>query len=236
MDLQLNSVDIWNVEAIADKIRAISFIDLLSPDEIERANKYIFERDYRQYIMARGVLRFLSGKYLRVDPSKIVFHYGDYGKPKYQGSSPINFNVSHSGERTIIAFSKGLTIGADIEKIKNNFNVMELAENFFSKEEIKALKKIDKEDRQRAFYRCWTRKESFIKAVGQGLSYPLDSFAVSLTDDHNAKFLKIDGISDPTKSWQLHSFIPAEGYIGALSVKGDPKAIQFLDWHRDVQL
>lgn len=112
---------------------------------------------------------------------------------------------------------------------------MELAGNFFSQEEINALSKIDEKDRCRAFYRCWTRKESFIKAVGQGLSYPLDSFAVSLSDDHTAEFLKIDEPPGHKDSWQLHSFVPAEGYIAALSAKGKPKGIKFLDWHRDVQ-
>lgn len=232
MDLQWNNVHIWNIEANLESNQAELSIDFLSPDEIERASKYKFERDRRVFITARSALRRLLGKYLGIDPTKIGFFYNSYGKPNIIQDKQLNFNVSHSEKNIVIAFAKGLGIGVDIEKIKNDFDPMELAENFFSQEEIKALSNHEEESRYRAFYRCWTRKESFIKALGQGLSYPLDSFAVSLDNDHTAQFLKIDGIPDPKKSWQLLSFIPAEGYIAALSTNVKPKAIQFFDWSR----
>ena len=229
IDFDAESVHIWSIRAIEDKARLDGFIKLLSEDEILRANRYHFEKDRSVYITAKFLLRTLLGNYLGEKPEEITFGYSEFGKPSYFNDDKLDFNVSHSANRIILGFSKGMDIGVDIEKVKNDFDTLELAENFFSKEEIRILLAFDEADRHMAFFRCWTRKESFIKAVGQGFSYPLDSFAVSMDDDFRAEFLKIDKIPAQENNWKLHSFVPAEGYIAAISTNGQPDTIQFYD-------
>lgn len=229
--LEINSgeIHIWSSAAAKDKHRLKEFSNFLSKDEVVRANKFRFEKDRSVYITAKYLLRNLLGNYLNLDPKELIFDYNEYDKPVYLNSADLNFNVSHSGNRIIIGFAKNLEIGADIEKIKADFDVLELAKNFFSKEEIKALTAMDENERFRAFYRCWTRKEAFIKAVGEGLSYPLDSFSVTMEDDLRAQFVKIDGIQESKMDWFLHSFVPEEGYISAFAINGTAQNIEFFN-------
>ncbi len=225
--LPKKDVHVWSFSAATSRPELEEKLQVLAQSERVRASKYRFDKDRSVYITGRHALRMLLARYLERVPQDIVFRYTPYEKPIYDGPTDIIFNVSHSETQIVIAFTKHPGLGVDIEKIKNDFDTLELAENFFSKEEIRALSAFDEVDRHMAFFRCWTRKESFIKAVGQGLSYPLDSFAVSMDDDFRAEFLKIDGIPAQENNWKLHSFVPAEGYIAAISTNGQPDTIQF---------
>ena len=228
-ELGLSSVHLWSAKAVKNIARLNELSKILSDDEVLRASKYVFEKDKAVYITAKFLLRSCLGRYLDVSPEEIAFEYSEFGKPSYQKNIEIDFNVSHSGNRIIIGFAKNQAIGVDIEKIKQDFDPFDLAKNFFSAEEIKALSKTKDSEMFQSFYRCWTRKESFIKAVGEGLSYPLDSFAVTIDNDENAKFLKIDDSRDAKRDWCLHSFVPATGYIAALTTDGKPKSIEYFD-------
>jgi len=227
--LGLGQIHLWSINAVENIDLLDSFLNHLSDDEVSRANKFRFEKDRSVYITAKYLLRTLLGQLLLVDPKKIVFEYSEFDKPFYSNTQKLEFNVSHSGNQIIIGLAKGLTIGVDIEKVKSDFDVIDLAENFFSKEEIKALSQTEESEKFQAFYRCWTRKESFIKAVGEGLSYPLDSFAVTMNDHENAKFIKIDNTQEAKRNWHLHSFIPAVGYIAAITTDGIPNKIEYFD-------
>ena len=227
--LGLGQIHLWSINAVENIDLLDSLLNNLSYDEVSRANKFRFEKDRSVYITAKYLLRTLLGQYLNVDPKKIVFEYSEFDRPSYLNNIALDFNVSHSGNQIIIGFAKNLTIGVDIEKIKNNFDPLELAENFFSKEEIEALSETNESEKFQAFYRCWTRKESFIKAVGEGLSYPLDSFAVTMNDNENAKFIKIDNTQEAKRNWRLYSFIPAKGYIAAITTDGTPNKIEYFD-------
>lgn len=229
MELHLNNVHVWKVDVSLKDKRSESFISFLSLDEKERASKFKFPKDRAVYITGKFLLRSLLGHYLKTNPKKIVFEYSEFGKPSYLKNVELDFNVSHSGNRIIIGFSKKQIIGVDIEKIKKDFDPLNLANNFFSKEEIIALSQTKNSEMFQAFYRCWTRKESFIKAVGEGLSYPLDSFAVTMDSDDSAKFLKIEGHKESKEDWHLHSFVPAEGYIAAITTNGKPNRIEFFE-------
>lgn len=225
--LSVGEVHIWSVEALSDSNSLNNLHAFLSRDEVIRANKYRFEKDRAVYITAKFLLRSLLGHYLKINPKEIVFEYSEFGKPSYLYNEELDFNVSHSSNRIIIGFAKKQIIGVDIEKIKEDFEPLDLAKNFFSEEEIKTLE--SESDVYRAFYRCWTRKESFIKAVGEGLSYPLNSFAVTMDNDHRARFIKIDNDNESRKDWRLHSFVPAEGYIVAITTNGKPNKIHYFD-------
>ena len=188
MQLSEDESHIWyfDIESVSNEIEY--YKGFLSSEEIAKADRFKFTKDKTISILARGALRILSGRYLHMSPNTIKFKYGKYGKPDYGLPVPVKFNVSHSGNFIVIAFVKNSQLGVDIELIRRDFNVLDIAENFFSKMEIKTLHDVDKDDVFKAFYRCWTRKESFIKAKGSGLSFPLASFTVSLNDEE-AKLL-----------------------------------------------
>lgn len=217
--LEPNTVHVWNCSFEKNRKNLAQYLKLLSKDEEQRSSRFKFEKDRNSYIITRGTLRLLLASYLRRDAKGIRFDYTLYGKPKLAAKEKLKFNVSHSGDMAAFAFFEGQEIGVDIEKIKDDFSALELAKNFFSKTEIKALEKQPKKDLERAFFRCWTRKESFIKAEGSGLSFPLDQFTVSLDSDEKTTLLETKWNEDEKNDWSLKSFKPAKDYIAAVAVK-----------------
>jgi 4'-phosphopantetheinyl transferase len=131
----------------------------------------------------------------------------------------------------VIAFAQDVEIGIDIEFIKTDFDPLKLAESFFSKNEIIALKAQSKEELGSAFFRCWTRKEFFIKAEGSGLSFPLDKFTVSLDSDHTAELLKTDWDLSEKDKWNLFSFSPSAQYLGAIAARINKLEVTFFEWN-----
>lgn len=230
IDLKPNTIHIWSVNFIVNDEAFNVYHSLLSEDEKLRASRFKFYKDKRCYVVTKGVLRLLSERYLNIDAKDIKFEYEDYGKPKFKHKTNLNFNVSHSGDIAIIGFVFDHTIGVDIEKIKNDFDTFEIAANFFSKKEISALREIPKSEQHIAFYRCWTRKEAFIKAKGTGLSFPLNEFAVTLDSDLEAKLIETQWDISEKEQWQLSSFIPSKDYIAAHIVDSKIENTQYFNW------
>ncbi len=223
-------IHVWYADMNIDKDKQAHYFNLLAPDEKERASKFYFEKDRRKYIVARGILRMLSGSYLKEDPKEVQFVYNEYGKPAYLNYPNIKFNISHSGEMVVLGFVLDYEFGIDVEIIKNDFDILDIAQNFFSTKEIAALEKLPETIQNHAFFRCWTRKESFIKAKGSGLSFPLDKFTVSLDHDENAGLLETIWDVSEKDTWNVFSFIPAKGYIAALVAKGNVQSVIYTDW------
>ncbi|WP_282123523.1 4'-phosphopantetheinyl transferase family protein [Algibacter mikhailovii] len=203
----------------------------LSQDEIIKASKFRFDKDKNCSIITRGALRLLSGMYLNMSPENIIFKYGDYGKPDFEMETELKFNVSHSGNMAIIGFVLNKDIGVDIEKIKYDFEVMDIVDNYFSQLEIESLKKLPVQEHNQGFYRCWTRKESFIKAKSQGLSFALDSFSVSLDSDDKAQLLETHWNPDEKESWRLFSFSPDTDYLGGVTVQSTIEQIEYFNFN-----
>ena len=196
--------------------------DLLSSDERERAARFHFEKDRSAYIVSRGRLRILLGAYLGASPAELQFVYSKYGKPSLGNSTQhasLSFNVSHSAGLVLYAFAKR-RVGVDVEHVRNNFDAGQIAERFFSEAEKIALRTTAQAQRHQAFFRCWTRKEAYIKAIGEGLSHPLHQFDVSL-DAGSAAILGSRPDAAEAKRWLLRDIpLPAD-YIGALAVEMD---------------
>jgi len=230
LELNRDTIQVWYCTFDANKERLETYKELLSKDEKTRSGKFKFDKDKQCYIISRGILRLILGKYLDTNPKDIKFKYTSYGKPLLDFESDLKFNISHSGNMATFAFFKNQEIGIDIEKIKDDFDVLELAQNFFSRSEIEVLEQQPKEDLPKAFFRCWTRKESFIKAEGSGLSFPLDKFAVSLENDEHAKLLETQWDSREKHQWQLFSFKPSAEYIAAVAVKHKVAHIYYHNW------
>jgi 4'-phosphopantetheinyl transferase len=197
---------------------------LLSADERERAERFYFERDRRRYMRARAALRAVLGGYLDTDPRDLVFSYGGHGKPALGGrfADTLAFNVSHSEETALIAVGARGDIGVDIEAVRRLDDRDDLAFRMFSTEESSTLRALHEEHRDLAFFTCWTRKEAYVKAVGDGLALPLDRFTVTFVRGAAPRLTVHD--TDGAAKWLVHSLPPVEGYAAALVTDG-PRAV-----------
>jgi 4'-phosphopantetheinyl transferase len=214
--------------------RAESLLDLLSDEEVERAGRFHFGRDRERFVRARGMLRTLLGRYLGADPAGLRFRSNDYGKPALAGEwegSGVNFNLSHSHEVVLYAFALGREVGVDVEHVRPELAGDDIAEHFFAAPEVEALRRTPAEARAVTFFSCWTRKEAYIKARGEGLSLPLDSFAVSVDAEAREVALDARGDAEEGRRWTIVSLSPAEGYVAALAVEGP--ASKFKYWRAD---
>ncbi|MBV8886879.1 MAG: 4'-phosphopantetheinyl transferase superfamily protein, partial [Chroococcidiopsidaceae cyanobacterium CP_BM_RX_35] len=167
------------------------------------------------------------------EPSQIQFHYGPRGKPSLTPASVaswLRFNLSHSQGLAVYAVTRDREIGIDIEHIRPMPEAAQLVSRFFSAQENAMFRTLLPSQQQTAFFRCWTRKEAYIKAVGDGLALSLDQFDVSLSPDEPARLLGIKGDHAAATRWFLQELTPAPDYIAALAVEGQGFCIQCWQW------
>lgn len=217
-EIKENEVHIWTLDTSVYS-QILSNQSVLSKDESARANKFRFDEDRNTYIVGRIVLRTLLGNYLGKEPSEIDFIYNEQGKPNVINSTGINFNLSNSKSSVAIGICKDSLIGIDIEYNKRPIEIDEIAPKFFSKNEVDQLIVLPSNMQLDAFYNCWTRKEAFIKALGGGLTVPLDQFEVSLLSKEKPSLIGIEWDQDRTQNWKMHSFNKGNDYTGAIIVE-----------------
>jgi 4'-phosphopantetheinyl transferase len=216
-------VHLWAVPLGISAEKFSYFKSILSLDEQERAGRFRKSRDAQRYIAARGSLRSLLGRYLTIEPDRLRFAYDPSGKPRLAGEEPltsIRFGVSHSDDLALFGFSRGHKIGVDVERIRPDIDFEDLAARYFSPSEFQKLRALPADQQREAFYCGWTRKEAYLKARGEGLSFPLDRVEVSLTPDEPAMILKASGDRGVSRRWIVQHLSPAPGYIGAAAVEG----------------
>lgn len=207
-------VHVWKIPLDLPQERVSRLKDVLAADEQARANRFHFSKDHNRYIIVRGTLRLLLAKYLNTDASKISFFYNQYDKPFLKELS-FQFNVSHSHELGLIAFDPTFALGVDIEWKRPGFASAKIAERFFSPGEVEELKRLPEEKVHDHFFNGWTRKEAYIKALGEGLHIPLSKFQVSLGEG-SARLLATEHDPQQLKRWKLHAInVPAD-YAAAL--------------------
>jgi 4'-phosphopantetheinyl transferase len=200
----------------------------LNPEEKSRAARFHFPRDRNYSVASRGILRELLGSYLKCTSTELEFRYGPQDKPALRtndGESPIRFNLSHSHGLAAYAFSRAREVGIDVEMIRPDFAGDEIAERYFSGPELAELRALPPESRAEGFFLCWTRKEAYVKARGEGLQIPLGSFNVSLTPGQPEKLESSD-----SSRWSLYSFQPATQYVGAVVGEGKGWRLSKWDW------
>ncbi|HEV7745553.1 MAG TPA: 4'-phosphopantetheinyl transferase superfamily protein [Pyrinomonadaceae bacterium] len=220
LELSADDVHVWLAKL--DDYSADSLKLLLREDELLRAARFHFEKDRNHFVVARAWLRKLLGAYLGVSPREPGFSYAEKGKPALedgQGSS-LSFNLAHSGGMAIYAFSRHREIGVDLEFIREDLAGEKIAERFFSEREIDDLKSLPPELRKRAFFDCWTRKEAYIKARGDGLSMPLNEFDVSFVPGSDASLLRNHKEPEEVNRWMMQQVEAPEGYVAALVAEG----------------
>ncbi|MDT7543434.1 MAG: 4-phosphopantetheinyl transferase [Acidobacteriota bacterium] len=222
-----SDLHVWRIHL--DQCEAVlhEFSKFLSADEMLRADKFHFRRDRDHFVAARGALRDILGGYVGLAPGLLRFSYERYGKPalsRETGDELLRFNLSHSHGLALCAVTRGREVGIDLELIREDSSGMEIAERFFSPREVSALRALPPSARTSAFFDCWTRKEAYIKALGEGLTHPLQGFTVSLTPGEPAALLCAD---DPLEAgrWSLFELFPGAAYRAALAVEGEPPAL-----------
>lgn len=219
LNLERQHVDIWrlSLNLLVDSVKLIE--STLSADEAERAARFRFEVDKNRFIVAHGALRKILGRYLNCDPAELTFSINQYGKPALVNSA-LEFNLSHSGDFVLIAVTQGRKIGVDVERIRQGISSHVIAQQYFSKAEVAELQALPIEQRESAFFKCWTRKEAYIKAQGLGLALPLESFDVSLTPNQPAILRATRPDSQESARWALRSLDVDPNYAGAVAVEG----------------
>ncbi len=229
--VEIAQVHVWRADLALWAQCADRFESVLSTAERARAGRYLHRDDRQRFIAARAILRQVLSRYVDKQPGQLEFAYGEHGKPALAGdcsSMGIEFNMSHAGEMALYAVASCGPVGVDIEYPRSRTNYMGIAERFFSIEEFEALNDLPTEARPTAFYRCWTRKEAYVKARGDGIAAGLDTFSVSL--ENRAELLRSDDGLAEIKRWQLMALQPGGEYVAALCAAGKDLELSCFEW------
>ncbi len=215
--IERESVHLWMI--LLDRGDLADHLDVLSHDEAARANRFRQERDRRRFIVARGAMRAILGRYLGTAPEALAFRYGTQGKPELRScTSALHFNLAHSHERAVLAVAVCGAVGVDLEWRHGLRDADGIVGRYFTEPENAVYRALPDELRPSAFYRGWTVKEAYLKAIGKGLAGPLEGIVVGLDPRQPARLEALDG--DEPERWTLHEFITGPDYHGAVIVAG----------------
>jgi len=219
--LEEYDVHTWHANSKTCPFQSHELIRLLSKDELDRMARFHFEQDRQDFAFARGMLRTLLGRYLAIAPEALRFSYAEHGKPSLampRLEPDLQFNLSHTSGFVLVAICRGRQIGVDIEKLRSDIDVDDVAARFFSASERQALMSFPEAIRREAFFHCWTRKEALLKARGDGLFFPLGLFDVSI--DAGDRVVTLVTRPDPAEAqqWRILRVNAPEGYAAAVAV------------------
>ncbi len=220
-DVHLWRVSLGQSESILRQLQM-----LLAADERARADRFHFELDRHRFIVGRGALRTILSGYLGIAPHQVRIRSTPHGKPMlatFPDRDDLQFNLSHSRELAVCAIARH-QIGVDLEYVRPVPDAEEIAERYFSERENAVFRALSAAEKREAFFNCWTRKEAFIKALGDGLTYPLDRFEVSLALGEPARLIRVEGDSQAVQRWSFRQITPEPDYTAALAVEAN-------DWH-----
>jgi 4'-phosphopantetheinyl transferase len=223
------AIDIWSWSLKGSPSEVSEYEALLSDDEHARAERFIHARHRTDFVVARGKLRQILAAYGDLDPRDLTFDYNRYGKPRIGAGQELNlhFNLSHSADLAVLAVSPTYEIGVDIEEKKALQE--DVASHFFSPKEQATLSVVSPETYLDHFYRCWTRKEAFVKAHGAGLSLALDSFDITFDEDTPPRLERLDREPDASSIWSLLNVRTPPNFAGAVAAQtfGDPVYLRY---------
>jgi 4'-phosphopantetheinyl transferase len=230
-----DEVHVWRAGLDLPGAAFDALFDVLDVEERRRAARFAFEIHRRRFVAARGVLRKILGLYLSRRPAEIFFETNEYGKPALTKTvagdgSRLHFNVSHSEGLALYAFSADVEVGVDVEHVRQDFATEQIAERFFSPGEVRAFRALPTQLRAEAFFHCWARKEAYIKALGKGLSHPLERFTVSLKPGRPALLLSDETNPSEVSLWSLRELPVDQGYAAALAVRKRVWRLRLYDW------
>jgi 4'-phosphopantetheinyl transferase len=227
--LRPETIHVWRIALDLPPDALARFRESLSADEQARADRFRFETHRDHFVAGRGALRAILSRYVGIAPDQLAFTYGPQGKPALSNAGDgLEFNLTHSHGLALLALGPGGRIGIDLEQLRPMDDAERIAERFFSARERDALRAIPAEGKVEAFLRCWTRKEAFIKAIGEGFSMPLDRFDVSLDPGAGARLLSVADRPDEAARWTLIELDLAPGFLAAVAIQGPCREIQLI--------
>lgn len=233
MSLSDQEVHVWRTWLDIEKGMEDWFWRQLSNDEHERADRYFMHRDRRRFVAARGWLRAVLAGYVECEPSELQFTYGARGKPVLAGNDArFQFNLAHSDEIAVCAVTRDRLAGIDVEKIRKMDDLEQIARRYFSRNEQADLLRLGEAERHLGFFNCWTRKEAYLKATGEGVTACLDQFQVTLIPGDRPALVNRDGMPEESSRWEFHDLKPAPGYASALAIEGIGLALSCWEWTR----
>ncbi len=230
MTLIKDNIDVWCVSIDVDESVLYSLMRTLSEEEREKARRMKIEKPRKYYMASRGLLRQILAAYVKQAPELLEFEYGPNGKPTLSekfDNSGIKFNVSHSHGLALCCVTREREIGADIEKMRDDVEITDISKRFFSSREHEELIKLPVDDQKRGFYNCWTRKEAYLKATGQGLTFPLSQFDMSLTPGEPAVMIAHQSDPGQVSMWSIVDLDVGPDYAAAIAVEGKEFTISY---------
>lgn len=233
MFLAHNAVHVWQTSLHISAARRDHFYATLAPDECTRAARFRFPEHRARFIAAHGALRDILSRYLNLPADRLTFSTNPHGKPALTDPDHVwlQFNLSHSGDLALIAIARDHPVGIDVEKMIPPEDFPRLVEQFFSANENAAFRALPESKRAAAFFAGWTRKEAYVKALGTGVSLPLDQFDVMMDPDAPARLLADRRHPHHAETWSLHTFTPAPAYIAALAIEILHPTLTFYQYH-----
>jgi 4'-phosphopantetheinyl transferase len=231
-ELLADEVHVWRANLEQPQSCWASLIRVLSAEERERAGRYHFEADRKRCIIGRGLTRLLLAHCLRESPERLRFVYNAFGKSALASErlAHLQFNVSHSGDWILVALSRGRQLGVDVERHRSDMASDAIAARFFSPSECSVLAGLPPEMRCTAFFSCWTRKEAYLKARGDGLSLALDQFDVAFAPGAEPRLIATWHDPVDAERWTLADLQVGSDYAGAIAVQGANWQLKCWDW------
>ena len=232
--MQTGEVHIWTARQNAPDLSLEGLEALLSSSELAAANRFVFEHSRTSYVFAHGVLRQILSGYVNQSPEELRFEENGFGKPFLVGpaneaQTRTHFNMSHSGDAVLVAVTRGRHIGADIERIRP-LEFSRIVDSFFTPQECAFIRNRPVDVRQNAFFTCWARKEAFIKAVGKGLSIPLNTFDVLIPSGQERRKLVAPNEAPDVECWWLADVTVPAGYAGAVAIEEGLVDLMYKTW------
>lgn len=201
----------------------------LSSDELRRCQRLIDRGRRERAIAGRGTLRELLAGYLGEEPENILLSEGEFGKlhlSEHLEADSISFNLSHAGNRLLLAVATGCEVGVDMEEVRQDLQFRAMAERYFSLREQRELFSLPPSEQLPAFYRCWTRKEAYLKGTGTGFSQPANGFDVSLLPRHPAALLAHRASPGETERWSIRDVNLPERFCAAVALESEQPQIR----------
>ena len=226
--LDLEGIDLWRIPLVPGP----ADWDLLSADELARAQRLIIESKREQFVAGRARLRQILGRTLAVPPGEIRFAYEEHGKPYLPDAPQVAFNLSHSHELGLLAVTGEVRVGVDVEHRREGRQLLAIAERFFAPPEVQVFKAAPQERRNPAFYRAWAQKEAYLKAWGTGLTFSSQRFVVVMNPERAPAILSTEMAGDEPGRWRVEDVPAGDAYAAALCYEGEARATRYFDASR----